>query len=708
MDDKAILIVDDVELNRAILSELFHSSYRIFEAANGRQALEVLREHRDEIAVVLLDIVMPVMDGYEVLENMNREKWLVRLPVVLITAENSDTASLRSYDLGVADIINKPFNPGIVKRRVDNIIELYQHKAHLETLVDKQVKALEQQALKLNQANAFMIEALSSVVEFRSSESGRHIKRIRFTTRLLLEALAVRHPKYGLTPLTMDRISLAASMHDIGKIAIPDSVLNKPGKLTAEEFEIMKTHTLKGCELLQSLNYSPNETFYRYCYDICRSHHERWDGRGYPDGLAGARIPIWAQVVSLADVYDALTSERTYKRSYSHQEAVDMILGGECGAFNPELLEVFVAEAPRLQKDPHGLSEAQAFAEATTPFDPFAEEAAERAAARDAEVLSARTLWLLEREREKYRIVAELSGDIVFSYDMGADVLEFSEKYHTLFGRDTRVPHTRERLTATDLIHDEDRSLIDARLGGLTPQYPRCRLELRLRTRSGRYEWFEVYTHALWDVDAGYECVGYIGKLANIHERKAEASILRERAHTDALTRVANRPHAEERITAALRNDSGTRAALLFLDLDDFKSINDRFGHPVGDRVLCCLAGEIRARVRESDVVGRLGGDEFVVFLRNVSSEKDVARKAEELCNLNCATLCADLADEAPVTSCSVGIAMSPEDGVDYAELMARADNALYQAKARGKRRYAFYSSAGGDAKELHPAAAAG
>ena len=171
---------------------------------------------------------------------------------------------------------------------------------------------------------------------------------------------------------------------------------------------------------------------------------------------------------------------------------------------------------------------------------------------------------------------------------------------------------------------------------------------------------------------------------------------------------MANRPHAEERITAALRNDSGTRAALLFLDLDDFKSINDRFGHPVGDRVLCCLAGEIRARVRESDVVGRLGGDEFVVFLRNVSSEKDVARKAEELCNLNCATLCADLADEAPVTSCSVGIAMSPEDGVDYAELMARADNALYQAKARGKRRYAFYSSAGGDAKELYPAAAAG
>lgn len=270
MDDKAILIVDDVELNRAILSELFHSSYRIFEAANGRQALEVLREHRDEIAVVLLDIVMPVMDGYEVLENMNREKWLVRLPVVLITAENSDMASLRSYDLGVADIINKPFNPGIVKRRVGNIIELYQHKAHLETLVDKQVKALEQQALKLNQANAFMIEALSSVVEFRSSESGRHIKRIRFTTRLLLEALAVRHPKYGLTPLTMDRISLAASMHDIGKIAIPEEILNKPGRFTDEEFAIMKTHSAVGSDMLDDLELYKDEKLVKVARDICR------------------------------------------------------------------------------------------------------------------------------------------------------------------------------------------------------------------------------------------------------------------------------------------------------------------------------------------------------------------------------------------------------------------------------------------------------
>lgn len=705
MDNKAILIVDDVELNRAILSELFHEAHPILEAANGQQALEILRERHNDIVVVLLDIIMPVMDGYEVLQAMNREKWLERIPVVLITAENSDTASLKSYDLGVSDIINKPFNPSIVKRRVENIIELYAHKGHLESLVSEQVQRLEDQARKINQANAFMIEALSSVVEFRSFESGQHIKRIRFTTRILLEAMAVRYPKYGLTPLSMDKISLAASMHDIGKIAIPDAVLNKPGKLTYEEFEVMKTHTLKGCDLLQSLNYSQSETFYRYCYDICRSHHERWDGRGYPDGLVGARIPIWAQVVALADVYDALTSERVYKPAYTHQQAVDMILGGECGAFNPELLEVFRDEAPRLEKGPHGTPEEQQREEEATAFDPFAEEE-QAAGCRDSEVLSSRTLWLLEREREKYRIVTELSGDIVFSYDMVTDTLEFSEKYHTVFGRDIRLPHAAETVLHSPFIHEDDRSLISARLGGLTPQHPQCRLELRILTAEGAYEWFEVYAHALWDADSGYECVGYLGKLVNIHERKAETSLLREQARSDALTGLDNRSRVEERVRAALRSEPDALAALLFMDIDNFKSVNDQHGHLAGDVVLRRVASVIRGRVRDSDVVGRVGGDEFVIFLRNVSSEADVARKASELCSMNGVALDAGGPAEGSAgvldVSCSVGIAMCPRDGNVYSQLLAKADQALYAAKEQGKRQYAFYHAGGTDTETEH------
>ena len=258
-EKRQILIVDDVELNRAILAELFQDSYEVLEAENGCQALELLEAHHDAILIVLLDIIMPVMDGFEMLQNMAHRTWKEEIPVVLITSENSDNALLKGYELGVSDIINKPFNPNIVKRRVDNTIELYLHKRHLEALVRQQVETLEKQTLKLNRFNEFIIDTLSTVVEFRSCESGTHIRRVREITRLLLESLSFRYPEYDLPHGAIDKMVSAASMHDIGKIAIPDAVLNKPGRLTAEEFEIMKTHSLKGCELLLSINEGQDE-----------------------------------------------------------------------------------------------------------------------------------------------------------------------------------------------------------------------------------------------------------------------------------------------------------------------------------------------------------------------------------------------------------------------------------------------------------------
>ena len=326
MDKQTILIVDDVELNRAILAELFSDIYHILEAENGREALDILEKDIDQVVMVLLDIVMPVMDGFEVLQEMTDRKLIEQVPVILITSENSDRAALQGYQLGVSDIINKPFNPEVVKRRVANVIELFMHKSNLEKLVGKQIETLEKQANKLNQVNNFLIETLSTAVEFRNCESGQHIKRIRHTTQILLEAMSKEYPEYALSPYHIEKISSASAMHDIGKIAIPDYILNKPGKLTSEEFEIMKAHCIRGCEFLQSIHYAQDEEYFRFCYEICRHHHERWDGNGYPDRLKGDNIPIWAQVVSLADVYDALTSKRVYKNAYSHEKAVKMII----------------------------------------------------------------------------------------------------------------------------------------------------------------------------------------------------------------------------------------------------------------------------------------------------------------------------------------------------------------------------------------------
>lgn len=338
MKKKKVLIVDDVELNRMILRDAFENCYTIIEAENGYEALEIIKNQ--EIAVVLLDIVMPIMNGFEVLEEMQKLNLSDKVPVFLITAETNNSYLEKGYQLGAVDVISKPFNPSFIRRRIENIIELYSHRFHLQQIVDEQMKVLHIQEKELREANRSVIDTLSTAIEFRDCESGLHVSRIRNITRMLL--LELRKQKCcDLTDTEIELIGDAAVMHDVGKISIPDSILNKPGKLTEEEFEFMKLHTVKGCELLENVEQLKKSELYSYCYDICRHHHERWDGNGYPDGLKENEISLWAQVVSLADVFDALVSERIYKKAYSYHEAVKMINLGECGVFQPQLLDYF-------------------------------------------------------------------------------------------------------------------------------------------------------------------------------------------------------------------------------------------------------------------------------------------------------------------------------------------------------------------------------
>ncbi len=344
---KKLLVVDDVQLNRILLTDLFGDDYDVLEADNGQIALELILKHRDELAIVLLDLVMPVMDGFQVLEQMTQLGLIQTIPVILITGESDDEKTLMGYALGVSDLVNKPFNPEIVSRRVNNVVRLYSHRQELERELREQKEMLEQQARRIHQSNQFVIDALSTTAEFRNMESGEHIMRVRTLTKIFLEELREFYP---LTDEQIETISNVSAMHDIGKIVISDAILLKPGPLTEEEFEIMKTHTIRGCEILDTLNYTQDEESYRYSYDICRHHHERWDGSGYPDGLKGDEISIWAQATSLADVYDALTSERVYKKAYTHKETIEMILSGECGAFNPKMLDMLVRVQDTLQE----------------------------------------------------------------------------------------------------------------------------------------------------------------------------------------------------------------------------------------------------------------------------------------------------------------------------------------------------------------------
>ena len=330
-----ILIVDDSELNRTLLSEMLKDDFRILEASNGRECLDALEQYGMGISLVLLDINMPVMDGFEVLVQMNRNHWIEDIPVVMISSDDTESNIKRAYDMGVSDYIRRPFDAQIVFRRVFNTIKLYAKQRRLITLVTDQIDEKEKN-------NQIMIRILSQIVEFRNGESGLHVEHINILTGLLLERLVQKTDHYDLAWSDQYRITLASALHDIGKIGIDDKILNKPGRLTKEEFEIMKSHTLIGASILENLGLYQEEPLIKTAYQICRWHHERYDGKGYPDGRRGDEIPISAQVVSVADVYDALVNERVYKKAITHEKAIEMILNGECGVFNPILLECLV------------------------------------------------------------------------------------------------------------------------------------------------------------------------------------------------------------------------------------------------------------------------------------------------------------------------------------------------------------------------------
>ena len=302
MERQTILIVDDAEMNRMMLSDMLGDQYDYVEAADGREALRIL-EKNVSIDLILLDINMPEMNGFEVLEEMNRYHWIEEVPVIMITAEESVESMEHAYSLGVTDYIPRPFNVYIVRRRVENTLNLYVNQKRLMRLVSDQIAEKEEN-------NTLMVSILSNVVEIRNHESGDHIRNIRRITELLLHQLVQKTKAYHLSEEDIALIMTASSLHDIGKITIPEEILTKPGKLTKEEFEIMKTHSTAGAQILEQMKYGQDKPLYRYALEICRWHHERWDGHGYPDGLMGEEIPISAQIVAIADVYDALTSER--------------------------------------------------------------------------------------------------------------------------------------------------------------------------------------------------------------------------------------------------------------------------------------------------------------------------------------------------------------------------------------------------------------
>lgn len=496
-EKEKILIADDSAMNRAILTEMLGDGYEILEAENGRQAVSIMQTNVD-IDLLLLDIMMPEMDGFDVLAMMNKYHWIDDIPVIMISAENASSYVERAYDLGATDYISRPFDMAIVRRRVINTLMLYAKQKRLVRLVAEQVYEKEK-------SNSTMINILSHIVEFRNGESGLHVLHIQTATDILLRTLVRKTDKYNLNAADISLISTASALHDIGKINIPASILNKPGKLTKEEFDTMKAHTTTGAEILDKLPFQQESPLVKTAYAICRWHHERWDGRGYPDGLKGEDIPIAAQVVAMADVYDALTSERCYKKAFGHDKAMEMILNGECGQFNPLLLECLTDAGARLHAElslaSSGGSRRNYLAEAQHISEVLLHE---KSLPGQDHIL--RTLSVL---RTKANFFAENARCVQFDYSEATGLVRFSPwaVEHMQVPEELHLPDEADQ--SGFAIADIDR--IRTALRATTVDRPHAELSMLLPI-DGELRWHHVSLCALWSDEIPPLYIGAVGQ----------------------------------------------------------------------------------------------------------------------------------------------------------------------------------------------------
>lgn len=484
-------------MNRALLADILCDSYDIIEAEDGEQAIAVLQRHATDISLVVLDMVMPKVDGFGVLEAMNKNRWIQYIPVVAISAETSPEFIERAYNQGVTDFINRPFDALIVIRRVSNTVKLYAKQRQLMNMVANEIFEKERNG-------NLMVTILSHIVEFRNGESGMHVVNIGKLTEILLSQINNHNTHHQLSYAQRDLIVKASALHDIGKISIDEAVLNKPGKLTDEEFEAMKQHTVIGYQMLSDLAFQ-DEPLIQISRDIARWHHERYDGHGYPDGLKGDEIPISAQVVSLADVYDALTSERVYKPAFSHEKAIEMIMDGECGTFNPLLLECLIEAQETIRQEMEKPDEV---------FNSYEELRSIVPAVQNAEALDVTEYALdqLEHERQKNHFITEISRHLQFDYSRSFDLLTVPTWASKRFDIPTQIPDPAHNDVVLDLIGAETIGQLAAAIESTTPQDPLIRLDCTVNYDGSAYDCI-IIAKSLWLLDDDPRITGFVGKI---------------------------------------------------------------------------------------------------------------------------------------------------------------------------------------------------
>ena len=706
---RKMLVADNTEINRSILYGIFASQYELIQTESSEKAFRILTENYKEISVVLINESIASRLSSDAIKTLSALKVFESVPVIVIL--NSESSYIRRNDLQIpfCDVIASPVNPYIAKRRIANMVELFSNKNELEQLVNDQTKKileqnerLKTQQKKINTINNDMLDTLSTVIEYRDVESGKHIHRIRKFTELLLRVLAKKYPKYNLTEEKIELITSASSIHDIGKIAIPDSILLSPRRLTYDEFRIMKQHTIKGCEILEQLDAVEKNEYYSYCYDICRYHHEKWDGLGYPDGLVGDQIPIWAQVVSVADCYDALTSERPYKTAFSHEQAVDMIRTGACGAFSDEMMECFSAVLPKFKAlaveyadvnhadrsiSDHGN---QGYSSEITEdhtrdiymkmdrndlIDTIEHQKKimSENQKRDRDILYRACDYVFEFDtvfdmlHERKGSIKDICGYIPKNYEEAINVLSecCAENYKNRFTRTFRLQNVQE---AAD--NGRERIVLE------------CQMDL------GRGECSNVRCSII-PISEDDKLVMIFLIVSELHESVINNNIMSDQ---DSVTGLWNYSGIKREVDdyISYTGKNGYHSMVL-IDIDDFKKLNRQMDYKFGNDVLCDISELLKQQINYGNMLARIEDDNFIVFINDCPDNEKRVELIEDI--FRCMHKSYDLNNGENVTvSATMGIASYPNDGTSFDELFGNASKAVDIAKLNGKNMYLFYN----------------
>jgi len=667
-----VLIVDDSEMNREMLADILEDEYEIMQAKNGVEAVSILKEDHLKIALVMLDMVMPEMDGMGVLEVMNKNRWIDSIPVIMISVENSSDHIEKAYDLGVTDYIKRPFDAVAVRRRVINTMMLYANQKKLLALVSEQIYEKEK-------STNMMINILSHIVEFRNGESGLHVLHIKTITQALLNRYVELHKDCGISKTDIANITLASALHDIGKISIPEEILNKPGRLTDEEFTIMKTHSAIGASMLENLPFEKDEPLLKMAYQVCRWHHERYDGRGYPDGLKGDEIPLSAQVVAVADVYDALTSERVYKKAFSHEKAMEMILGGECGTFNPDVLECLKDTAETL------IEELKANATSHISRHEVQSITEEMLSHNDVTVTD-QTLNTLESERVKHQFLTSISREIQFDYISEPPMLTFSEWSAKKLELQENIIDPKSNESLLSIISEESLNELSERVRKTTPDQPVVEYECDLKI-DGIIKRYKIVCRSMWTEKDSSHYIGAVGKVLDADDTHLQNIDFRYMTTHDPLTGLLNIYSAQRCINDMLDKNPDTKYAAAVIALEYFKfSGSERLNHSFRDGILKFTSKRLAASIDANDIAARIDGNSFLVF---ISYENNVTEKLDHIINeitfrYDDFSVCAYM-----------GAASTDETARNYESLYACASKALKLLNGNETGKYLVYRSDG-------------